>query len=316
MRTNHRDGLTKLKEKMATRIRLARHGRRKQAFYHIVVADQRAPRNGRFIEKLGVYNPNTNPATIELDFDGAVNWLLKGAQPSDTVRALLSYKGVMMKKHLMAGVAKGAFNEEEAEKRFTAWMEAKENEVADKKTGLEAAAIAEVKAALAAEKAKNDARAEAIALKGAAVAEESTQEEIATEDGAAETPVAEEVAADEVVAETPVAEEKVTDEVVEGTPAAEEVAATEEVAEETLVAEEKATEEVIAETPVAEEVATEEVVEETPVAEEKATEEVVEETPVAEEVAATEEVVEETPVAEEKVTDEEAPAEEEKTEKS
>ena len=301
MRTNHRDGLTKLKEKMATRIRLARHGRKKQAFYHIVVADQRAPRNGRFIEKLGVYNPNTNPATIELDFDGAVNWLLKGAQPSDTVRALLSYKGVMMKKHLMAGVAKGAFNEEEAEKRFTAWMEAKENEVADKKTGLEAAAIAEVKAALAAEEAKNDARAEAIALKGAAVAEESTQEEIATEDGAAETPVAEEVATEEVVTETPVAEEKVTDEVVEGTPAAEEVAATEEVVEETLVAEEKATEEVVAETPVAEEVATEEVVEETPV---------------AEEVAATEEVVEETPVAEEKVTDEEAPAEEEKTEKS
>jgi len=264
MRTNHRDGLTKLKEKMATRIRLARHGRKKQAFYHIVVADQRAPRNGRFIEKLGVYNPNTNPATIELDFDGAVNWLLKGAQPSDTVRALLSYKGVMMKKHLMAGVAKGAFNEEEAEKRFTAWMEAKENEVADKKTGLEAAAIAEVKAALAAEKAKNDARAEAIALKSSAVTEESTQEEIATEDGAAETPV---------------------------------------------------TEEVVAETPVAEEVATEEVVAETPAAEEVATEEVVEETPVTEEVA-TEEVVGETPAAEEKATDEEAPAEEEKTEKS
>ena len=100
---------------MATRIRLARHGRRKQAFYHIVVADQKAPRNGRYIEKLGIYNPNTNPATIELDFDGAVNWLLKGAQPSDTVRAMLSYKGVMMKKHLMAGVAKGAFTQEEAE---------------------------------------------------------------------------------------------------------------------------------------------------------------------------------------------------------
>jgi len=260
MRTNHRDGLTKLKEKMATRIRLARHGRRKQAFYHIVVADQRAPRNGRFIEKLGVYNPNSNPATIELDFDGAVNWLLKGAQPSDTVRALLSYKGVMMKKHLMAGVAKGAFNEEEAEKRFTAWMEAKENEVADKKTGLEAAAIAEVKAALAAEKAKNDARAEAIALKGAA-AEESTQEEEIAEGVATETPVAEKEATDE---EAP------------------------------------ATEEVVAETPVAEEEATEEVVAETPVAEE----------------GATEEVVDETPAAEEEATDEEAPAEEEKTEKS
>ena len=220
MRTNHRDGLTKLKEKMATRIRLARHGKRKQAFYHIVVADQRAPRNGRFIEKLGIYNPNTNPATIELDFDSAVDWLLKGAQPSDTVRAMLSYKGVMMKKHLMTGVAKGAFNEEEAEKRFTAWMETKENEVADKKTGLEAAAIADAKAALAAEKAKNDARAEAIALKGAAVAEENTQEEV-DEGVATETPVAEKEATDEeapateeVVDETPVAEEVATEEVV------------------------------------------------------------------------------------------------------
>ena len=171
---------------MATRIRLARHGKKKQAFYHIVVADQRAPRNGRFIEKLGIYNPNTNPATIELDFDSAVNWLLKGAQPSDTVRAILSYKGVMMKKHLMAGVAKGAFNEEEAEKRFTAWMQAKENEVSDKKTGLEKAKIADAKAALAAEKAKNNARAEAIALKGASVAEENTQEEVVAETPAAE----------------------------------------------------------------------------------------------------------------------------------
>ena len=187
---------------MATRIRLARHGKRKQAFYHIVVADQRAPRNGRFIEKLGIYNPNTNPATIELDFDSAVDWLLKGAQPSETVRAMLSYKGVMMKKHLMAGVAKGAFNEEEAEKRFTAWMEVKENEVADKKTGLEAAAIADAKAALAAEKAKNDARAEAIALKAATVEEESTQEEaegVATEE-VTEKPKAEETT-EEVVAE-------------------------------------------------------------------------------------------------------------------
>ena len=158
---------------MSTRIRLARHGRKKQAFYHIVVADQKAPRNGRFIEKLGVYNPNTKPATIDLDFDGAVNWLLKGAQPSDTVRAILSYKGVMMKKHLMAGVAKGAFTEEEAEKRFTAWMEDKENKVADEKSGIEKAVIAAEKAALAAEKAKSDERAIAIALKNTPVAEEA-----------------------------------------------------------------------------------------------------------------------------------------------
>ena len=294
MRTNHRDGLTKLKEKMATRIRLARHGKRKQAFYHIVVADQRAPRNGRFIEKLGIYNPNTNPATIELDFDSAVNWLLKGAQPSETVRAMLSYKGVMMKKHLMAGVAKGAFNEEEAEKRFTAWMEVKKNEVADKETGLKAAAISEVKAALAAEKAKNDARAEAIALKGVTVAEENTQEEVAeevvTKDGVEEEKaeattekvVDGEVVTGEVVAETPVTEEVVT----EDAPATEETVGESPATKETPVEEEK-----VAETPVVEE----ETVEGTPAAKEVATEEV---------------------VVEEKATDEEASAAEEKTEKS
>ena len=199
---------------MATRIRLARHGRRKQAFYHIVVADQKAPRNGRYIEKLGIYNPNTNPATIELDFDGAVNWLLKGAQPSDTVRAMLSYKGVMMKKHLMAGVAKGAFTQEEAEKRFTAWMEEKENKVADKKSGLEKTAMAAEKAALDAEKAKSDERAAALALKNAPVVEEVVAEEApATVEVVAEEVVAEEAPATEEVVEAPKAEE---------TPAAEE----------------------------------------------------------------------------------------------
>lgn len=177
---------------MATRIRLARHGRKKQAFYHIVVADTKAPRNGRFIEKLGTYNPNTNPATIDLNFDSSVNWLLKGAQPSDTARAILSYKGVMMKKHLMAGVAKGAFNEEEAEKRFTAWMEEKEGKVADKKAGLEKAAIAAEKAALAAEKAKSDERAKELALKNSPMVEEE-----ATEEATEETPKAEETPAEE-----------------------------------------------------------------------------------------------------------------------
>ena len=191
---------------MATRIRLARHGRRKQAFYHIVVADQKAPRNGRYIEKLGVYNPNTNPATIELDFDGAVNWLLKGAQPSDTVRAILSYKGVMMKKHLMAGVAKGAFTEEEAEKRFTAWMEDKENKVADEKSGIEKAVIAAEKAALAAEKAKSDERAAAIALKNAPAVEEVVAEETNEEEVTEETPVADKVAEEPKAEEAPVAE--------------------------------------------------------------------------------------------------------------
>jgi len=199
---------------MSTRIRLARHGRKKQAFYHIVVADQKAPRNGRFIEKLGVYNPNTKPATIDLDFDGAVNWLLKGAQPSDTVRAILSYKGVMMKKHLMAGVVKGAFSEEEAEIRFTAWMEDKENKVADEKSGIEQAIMAAEKAALAAEKAKSDERAIAIALKNTPVTEEAapvTEEAAPVAEEAA--PVAEEAApvaeeAAPVAEETPTAEEK------------------------------------------------------------------------------------------------------------
>lgn len=106
---------------MATRIRLQRHGRKGKPFFHIVVADSRAKRDGRFIEKLGTYNPITNPATIELNVDAAVKWLMTGAQPTDTARALLSYKGAYMKKHLLGGVAKGAFNEEEAEKRFAAW---------------------------------------------------------------------------------------------------------------------------------------------------------------------------------------------------
>ena len=149
---------------MATRIRLARHGKKKKAFYHIVVADSRAPRDGRFIEKLGTYNPNTNPATININFDSAVDWLLKGAQPSDTARAILSYKGVMMKKHLLNGVRKGAFNEEEAENRFTAWIENKEGKIEEKKLQLVKTAEKIKKDALAAEKAKSDERAKSIAL--------------------------------------------------------------------------------------------------------------------------------------------------------
>ena len=122
MRNNHRVGLTKLNKKMATRIRLQRQGRKGKPIYHIVIADQRSPRDGKYIERLGLYNPNVNPAIIDLDFDKSVKWVMKGAQPSDTVRAILSYKGVYMKKHLLNGVAKGAFNEEEAQKRFDKWI--------------------------------------------------------------------------------------------------------------------------------------------------------------------------------------------------
>ena len=114
---------------MATRIRLQRHGKKGKPVYHIVIADQRAPRDGRYIEKLGLYNPNINPAIIVIDFDKTVEWVMKGAQPSDTVRAILSYKGVYMKKHLLGGVAKGAFDEDEAQKRFDKWISEKENKL-------------------------------------------------------------------------------------------------------------------------------------------------------------------------------------------
>ena len=103
---------------MAVKIRLSRHGRRKRPFYHIIIADSRAPRDGRYIKKIGTYDPNTNPASIELDFDSALSWLQKGAQPTDTCRAILSYNGVMLKYHLLKGVKKGALTEKEVETKF------------------------------------------------------------------------------------------------------------------------------------------------------------------------------------------------------
>lgn len=143
---------------MSVKIRLQRHGKKGKPFFHIVVADSRAKRDGKYIEKLGVYNPITNPATIELNVDAAVSWLNKGAQPSDTARAILSYKGAMYKKHLQGGVAKGAFDEAEAEKRFTAWVEAKEGKVQGKVEGLSKAAADAKKAAHEAEIKVNEAR--------------------------------------------------------------------------------------------------------------------------------------------------------------
>ena len=115
---------------MAVKIRLQRRGRKKAPFYHIVVADARAPRDGRFIEKLGIYNPMTKPATIDLDRDKALDWLLKGAQPTDTARAILRYKGVLYKKHLLRGVKKGAFSQEEADKLFEQWLTQKDSQIA------------------------------------------------------------------------------------------------------------------------------------------------------------------------------------------
>ncbi len=155
---------------MSAKIRLQRHGRKRFAYYHIVIADSRAPRDGRNIERIGSYNPNTNPATIDLDFDKAIDWLTKGAQPTDTVRAILSYKGVMYKKHLLGGVAKGAFTAEEAETKFEAWMAEKAKKVQAKKDGLVVNSETSKKAQLEMEGKKNAERANAIAKRNAEAA--------------------------------------------------------------------------------------------------------------------------------------------------
>ncbi|HHJ11500.1 MAG TPA: 30S ribosomal protein S16, partial [Bacteroidetes bacterium] len=150
---------------MPVKIRLKREGRKKKPFYHIVIADSRAPRDGRFIEKIGYYNPNTNPATIELDFDKALDWLLKGAQPTDTCRAILSYRGVLYKKHLLIGVKKGAFSEEEADRRFEAWMKEKEAKIQAKRDRLKQGREYEEKKRLEEEAKIKEARAQEIAKK-------------------------------------------------------------------------------------------------------------------------------------------------------
>ena len=173
---------------MPVKIRLARHGRKKYAYYHIVVADSRAPRDGRFIERIGSYNPNTNPATINLNFDKALDWLYKGAQPTDTCRAILSYKGVMMKKHLLDGVKKGAFDEAEAERRFQVWLNEKEAKIQAKKDKLQSEKDSKHKATLEQEAKINAERAEALAKKKAELdAElEAKAKEAAAEAAAAE----------------------------------------------------------------------------------------------------------------------------------
>lgn len=166
---------------MAVKIRLARHGKKNYAFYHIVAADTRAPRDGRFIELLGTYNPNTNPATIVMNDERALYWLNVGAQPTDTCRRLLSYKGILLKKHLNGGVAKGALTQEQADAKFAAWVAEKELKISNKKSNLEQSARAAKKAALevetkvnadrAAELAKRKAEAEAAEAAAKAKAE-------------------------------------------------------------------------------------------------------------------------------------------------
>ncbi|WP_066757636.1 30S ribosomal protein S16 [Crocinitomix algicola] len=175
---------------MATKIRLQRHGKKRSAFYHIVAADSKAKRDGRFIEKIGTYNPNTNPATIDLDFDRALYWVQVGAVPTDTVKALLSYEGVLLKNHLDKGVKKGALSEADAEKKFNAWKEEKLGKIAGKADSVSKAKEDAKSAALEAEKAVNDARAAEIAAKNAPEVEET--EEAATEEAATEEAPAEE----------------------------------------------------------------------------------------------------------------------------
>lgn len=182
---------------MATKLRLQRRGRKNYAFYQIIVADSRAPRDGKYIERIGSYNPNTNPATITLDFDRALYWLQVGAQPTDTVRNILSREGVLLMKHLLGGVAKGSFDEAEAQKRFDAWKNNKIQEADKIKTATEEAILAEEKARLEAEKEINKKKAEEIAKKKAELeAANNPVEEEATEEAAAETTETEEAAAE------------------------------------------------------------------------------------------------------------------------
>lgn len=209
----------KLTNRMAVKIRLSRRGRKKKPLYDVVVADARAPRDGRFIEKIGTYNPNVDPAVININDDRAFDWVMKGAQPTDTVRAMLSYRGVLLKKHLQVGVIKGALTQEEADKRFEEWKETKDAQVTGKVDKLSKEKADQEKARLDAEKKVSQARAEKIAARkkeeeAALVAEikgEEADEEEA-EEATEEAPVAEAPAAEAPAAEAPAAEEKGADE--------------------------------------------------------------------------------------------------------
>jgi len=187
---------------------LQRHGRKGKPFFHIVIADSRSKRDGRYIEKIGIYNPITNPATIELNLDRAVHWLQVGAEPTNTARNILSYKGALMKKHLLGGVSKGAFSEEEAEKRFNAWLEERANAVQSKKDNLAKAKETAKSAALEAEKRKAESR---VAIEEAPAEEAEVATEETSEETTEETPVAE-AETTETPAEEASSEEEKTEE--------------------------------------------------------------------------------------------------------
>lgn len=181
---------------MPAKIRLTRHGKKSRPFYYVVVADSRAPRDGKFIERIGSYNPVTNPATIELDFDKALSWLQKGALPTDTVRSILHQKGVLYKNHLLKGIAKGALTEEQAETKFQEWMEQNEAKLKNLASELESDKRNKKKEILAEETKVKEARAAALAKKlakeaAASHAEEAPAEEVPAEEAPAETTEAE-----------------------------------------------------------------------------------------------------------------------------
>lgn len=185
---------------MAVKIRLTRRGRKKKAMYDVIVADARSSRDGKFIEKLGTYVPITNPATIEIDEQKAVDWLIKGAQPTDTVRRILSHKGLMLKKHLQVGVNKGAISQEDADKKFQEWLSQKEAEVTKHVSSIEQKKAESAKQRLEAEKKVKEAKAEALKKK-LVVAEAPVEDENNTEVAASDETVAETEAAPEASAE-------------------------------------------------------------------------------------------------------------------
>ena len=214
---------------MPVRIRLQRHGKKGKPFYWVVAADSRSKRDGRYLEKIGTYNPTTNPATIDINTDSAVQWLQNGAQPTDTAKNILAYKGVLLKNHLLNGVKKGALTQEEADAKFEAWVVEKEAKVEAKISTLDKQADAAKKKALAAEKEVSDKRK---ADAEAALLEETAAEEASAEEVVAEEASAKEAPAEEVVAEEAPAEEAPSEEVVAEEAPAEEAPATEEAAKE------------------------------------------------------------------------------------
>ncbi len=222
---------------MPTKIRLQRFGKKGKPFYHVVIADSRAPRDGKYIEKIGIYNPNTNPAVIELDNDKALSWLQTGAVPTETVNAILKYTGVVYKNHLLKGVAKGAFTEAEAEKRYLAWANEKEAKIQAKRDGLSAGEAAEAKKILANEIEINKKRAKEIA---AARIAESEANQVAEVAGAAEAKSDMEAVVEEApVVEAVVEEAPVVEAVVEEAPVVEASAEEAPAAEESKDSEEK-----------------------------------------------------------------------------